>query len=327
MKKDLYVYNNQTLQYEKHKLSKRYVGLMTGLFIFGFLVSGSIYQHIKIKTNPEVETETMARELKQMQFKYSMLNESVASLNDKLQNIQQKDASVHRLVFGMDPIDDNVWNGGVGGHDPYNDLTMYSNSGELIKNAQMKVDLLSRQMELQLSSMDTLLYLAKDREKMFASIPSIKPIRGDKLARRITLLSGFGMRIHPIHKVPKMHKGLDFTASTNTPIYCTGDGVVERVEKRSTGYGHNIIINHGYGFKTLYGHMSKMFVKKGDKVSKGQEIGRVGNTGSSTAPHLHYEVHVNGKAVDPITYCMDGLTAEEYQTMVKAASTSNQSFD
>jgi len=135
------------------------------------------------------------------------------------------------------------------------------------------------------------------------------------------------MRIHPVHKTPKMHKGLDFTASTNTPIYATGAGIVERVEKRKTGYGHNIIINHGYGFKTLYGHMSTMMVKKGDKVTKGQEIGRVGNTGTSTAPHLHYEVHLNGKAVDPINYCMDGLTAEEYQAMVVAASAATQSFD
>lgn len=327
MKKNLFVYNNQTLQFEKHKYKKRSIAMVIGLFAIGFMFSGSIYQHIKIKTNPEAETEALRRELNQMQFKYTMLNETVANLNGKLQDIQQTDANVHRLVFGMDPIDENIWNGGVGGHDKYQDLTMYKNSGQLIKSAQDRVDLLSRQLDLQTTSMDTLLALAKDREQMFAAMPSIKPIREDKLARRITLLSGFGMRIHPVHKTPKMHKGLDFTANKNTPIYSTGAGVVERVEKRKTGYGHNITINHGYGFKTLYGHMSTMMVKEGDKVTKGQEIGRVGNTGTSTAPHLHYEVHLNGQAVDPINYCMDGLTAEEYQAMVESASSASQSFD
>lgn len=327
MKKNLYVYNNQTLQYEKHKFSKRFISLVIGLFVLGFMISGSIYQHIKIKANPEAETEALRRELNQMEFKYTMLNETVGKLNTQLQDIQQADANVHRLAFGMDPIDSDVWNGGVGGHDKYQDLTMFKNSGELIRSAQDRVDLLSRQMDLQTASLDTLLALAKDRELMFASIPSIKPIREDKLARRMTLLSGFGMRLHPVHKTPKMHKGLDFTASRNTPIYATGAGVVERVEKRKTGYGHNIIINHGYGYKTLYGHMSTMLVKKGDKVTKGQEIGRVGSTGTSTAPHLHYEVHLNGRAVDPINYCMDGLTAEEYQQMVEKASAATQSFD
>jgi len=225
MKKNLFVYNNQTLQFEKHKYSKRFIALVIGLFALGFMFSGSIYQHIKIKANPEAETASLQRELKQMELKYTLLNLSVEGLNNQLQNIQQKDAKVHRLVLGKDPIDDNVWNGGVGGHENYQDLTMYKNSGQMIKSTQDRVDLLTRQISLQTASMDTLLALAKDREQMFAAMPSIKPIREDKLARRITLLSGFGMRIHPVHKTPKMHKGLDFTANKNTPIYATGAGI------------------------------------------------------------------------------------------------------
>ncbi|MBT8221036.1 MAG: M23 family metallopeptidase, partial [Bacteroidia bacterium] len=327
MKKTLYVYNNQSLQFEKHRSSTRSKLAKIAILLGSIILLSGAFSYAKLQINPSAESESLMREMKQMEFQYMALNDQVIKLSSALESIQETDANVHRLMFGMDPIDDNVWNGGVGGHDKFQDLTMYKNSGELIRNATNKVDLLARQMKLQSSSLDSLLALAKTREEMFASIPSIKPIREDKLARKIRLLSGFGMRIHPVHKTPKHHNGLDFTANTNTPIYATGNGVVVRVENRKTGYGKNIIVNHGYGYKTLYGHMSKINVKVGDKVTKGQEIGLVGNTGTSTAPHLHYEVHLNGKAVDPILYCMDGLSAEEYQQLVAAASKANQSFD
>ena len=183
------------------------------------------------------------------------------------------------------------------------------------------------QLAIQSKSLDTIYNLAQDRETMFASIPSIKPVREDKLSRKVKYLSGYGMRLHPIHKVRKMHYGVDFTAKQGTPIQATGNGKIERVENRKSGYGKNVIIDHGYGYKTLYAHMHTINVKKGEKVTKGQAIGTIGTTGTSTAPHLHYEVIYKGKKVNPIHYCMEGLTPDEYQDLVDASAAQNQSFD
>jgi murein DD-endopeptidase MepM/ murein hydrolase activator NlpD len=169
--------------------------------------------------------------------------------------------------------------------------------------------------------------LAKQREKKLLSIPSIKPVREDKLKRNMHSLSGFGYRIHPVHGVKKFHKGIDFTAPRGTAIQATGNGKVIRVQKRRYGYGNNIIIDHGFGYTTLYAHLSEIDIQVGDEVVKGQKIGTIGSTGTSTAPHLHYEVRINDRVVNPIDYCMDGLTLEEYQELVRKASIENQSFD
>ena len=145
--------------------------------------------------------------------------------------------------------------------------------------------------------------------------------------RNIKSLSGFGRRMHPVFKRMKMHTGIDFTCPTGTPIQATGNGIIEKVTRKSSGYGHHVIINHGFGYKTLYGHMNKIDVRKGQKVTRGQKIGEVGSTGTSTAPHLHYEVVSQGHKVNPIHYCMDGLSPEEYQQLANMASKTNQSFD
>ena len=160
---------------------------------------------------------------------------------------------------------------------------------------------------------------------MLNSIPSIRPI--GKPSRKIKLYSGYGMRIHPIHKIKKMHYGIDFTAPKGTPIYATGNGKVSKVTKSRSGYGNRVMIEHGYGYKTLYAHMNTIDVKRGEKVKKGDIIGTVGNTGSSTAPHLHYEVMHKRKKINPIHFCLDGLTPEEYNEMLDMAATVNQSFD
>ncbi len=175
--------------------------------------------------------------------------------------------------------------------------------------------------------MDELEKLAKNKETMLASIPAIKPVRKDKLNRNIRALSGFGMRMHPVYKRMKKHTGIDFSCPKGTPIQATGDGVVEAVYHKKTGYGTHVVINHGFGYKSLYGHMSVVDVKKGQKVKRGQVIGKVGSTGTSTAPHCHYEVHKNGIKINPINYCLDGLTPQEYQALANDASVVNQSFD
>ncbi|MGB4845048.1 MAG: M23 family metallopeptidase, partial [Ferruginibacter sp.] len=166
--------------------------------------------------------------------------------------------------------------------------------------------------------------LINNQETKMASIPAIQPISNKQLTR---IASGFGYRIHPIYGIAKMHNGLDFTAPQGTPIYATGDGVVTTAGV-GTGTGNHVIINHGYGYETEYMHMLRIKTRVGQRVKRGEVIGWVGNTGASTGPHVHYEVHINGTPVDPVYFFFNDLTAAQYDQVLKIASTgSAKSFD
>jgi murein DD-endopeptidase MepM/ murein hydrolase activator NlpD len=267
------------------------------------------------------------REIGQMKAQYTAINSDIDMLSKVLENVQERDANVHRIIFGMDPIDENVWNGGVGGHNKYGALTKFKNTGELLVESREKVDKLKRQLAIQSKSLDEVEDLSSKREEMMASVPAIKPIRSDNIKRNISSLSGFGMRMHPVFKRRKMHTGIDFTCPKGTPIHSSGDGKIVSIKHMKSGYGTHVIINHGFGYKSLYAHMSEVDVTLGQKIKRGQIIGKVGSTGTSTAPHLHYEVINKNKKVNPIHYCMDGLSDMEYQQLVNMASISNQSFD
>lgn len=327
MGKEKFIYNTQTLRYEKvvEPLGRRLLRIAG--FVCTALFTAAIFTLIAHRFIPSPEVSRLNREIEQMETQYAAVNMELATMGKILKNVQDRDAQAHRMIFGMDPIDDGVWEGGVGGHDKYSHFTKFKNTGALLIETQQKVDKLKRQLVIQSKSLDTILMKAREKEDMLASMPSIKPVRSDKLNRSMNLLSGFGVRIHPIHKVRKMHAGIDFSAPIGTPIQATGDGIVVEAGNNASGYGNHVVIDHGYGFKTLYGHMSKIEVRVGEKVKRGQEIGKVGSTGTSTAPHCHYEVHLKGEKVNPIHYCMDGLSPEEYQELVDAASTANQSFD
>lgn len=326
MRKEKYVYNTHTLRYEKVVESWRTKLLRIFGFICAALLTGFIFTLISHRFFPSPKEAALQREIQQMKLSYNRVLTDMEQMGKVLNNIQDRDAYAHRMIFGMDPIDKGVWEGGTGGHDQYEQYRDFKQSGELMVSVQQRLDKLKRQIVIQSKSLDTILNMAKEKEKMMASLPSIKPVRSDKLARNIQLLSGFGYRIHPIFKVPKMHAGIDFTAPKGTPIQATGAGKVIKAG-RGSGYGYHVIIDHGYGYKTLYGHMSRIDVKVGDKVVRGQQIGLVGSTGTSTAPHCHYEVEYRGNKVNPIHYCMDGLTPEEYQELVEAAESANQSLD
>ena len=327
MKKEKFVYNPKSLTFERYRapISKR---LTQGVgFLFAVVFTAASLLYFFMKYSPSPKEQALMREIDQMKIKYSSLNEQIDMMSAVLNNVQDRDANVHRMIFGMDPINEDVWNAGVGGHNHYSELTNYENSGDLLLNTLQKADKIGRQLTIQSRSLDSLEYIASEKEKYLNSIPSIKPVREDFVKRKIKYLSGFGMRIHPIHKIPKMHYGLDFTANQGTLVRATGDGKVESIKKDRSGYGNHILINHGYGYQTLYGHLNTMDVKVGQTVKKGEVIGTVGTTGTSTAPHLHYEVHFKGQPINPIHYCMDGLTPKEYEEMVKQASEANKSFD
>ncbi len=326
MRKEKFIYNTQTLRYEKvvEPLST------TILRIFGFLcaavVTGFIFMLLTHKYFPSPELASLRNENQQLQSELSAFGQNFEQLSSVLQEIQKRDAYAHRMVFGLDPINEGVWEGGTGGHDKYQDLRQYEYSGEKMAQLHERVDKLARQMDLQSHSLDTILRMANEKETMLASLPSIKPVRLDKLSRGLNLLSGFGMRIHPVYKVPKMHAGIDFTAPSGTSIQATGQGKVIKAE-RGSGYGNHVVIDHGFGYQTLYAHMSRIDVKVGQQVKRGQSIGLVGSTGTSTAPHCHYEVIYRGSKIDPVNYVTDGLTPAEYEQLRKAALSANQSMD
>ncbi len=327
MTKTRYIYNPITLQFEPHKTPlKQVIIKISGYSSMLMFTTLCLYLVIDAYV-PSPKEITLERELQQMEYYYSALTEDFVNLSKALDEVQRKDAEVHRVVFGINPLDNGIWEGGIGGADRYNNFETFTESGAFISQSLQRVDQIKRKLSLQNKSLDTIYRMALDREEKFASIPSIKPVREDRLKRNISLLSGFGFRIHPVHKIKKFHAGIDFTAPRGTAIQSTGNGVVKKVDLRRSGYGNHVVIDHGYGFTTLYAHMHTVDVKEGDKVMKGQKIGEVGSTGTSTAPHLHYEVRLHGKPVNPIDYCMDGLSLEEYKELIAKAEEENQSFD
>ncbi|MCB0522354.1 MAG: M23 family metallopeptidase [Lewinellaceae bacterium] len=327
MRREKFFYNKQTLQYEKIRLSikeklSRIFGFTSAVVVTGFLLTLLIWKFF-----PSPQEELLLAEIDRLKGEISVVKGDFDLMSRALSSIQDRDRRVHRLVLEMDPVDENVWEGGVGGTDRYAELKTFRNSGDMMAQLRQKVDKLKRQMVVQSKSLDEIEEMAEGKEKMLASIPSIKPVRADKLNRGVELLSGFGYRLHPIHKIVKMHAGIDFSAPQGTPIQATGDGKVVEVDNNKSGYGLHVVIDHGYGYKTLYGHLSGVEVKVGQKIKKGHQIGEVGSTGTSTAPHCHYEVHYKGKPVNPIDYVLDGLTPKEYQELVRLSELDNQSFD
>lgn len=327
MKRNKYVYNPHTLQFEEAKLTPKQIFYRGIVLSSGLVFTSLIFFILAYNYLPSPKEKALQREISQMELQYQALTTDISALSQELVAVQEKDANIHRVILGMDPIDDNVWNGGTGGAPKYEFITNFSNTGKLIKESLSKVDKLKMQIELQKKSLDSLENLALARKEKLSSIPSIKPVREDKLKRNILKLSGYGYRIHPIHNVKKFHYGIDFTAPRGTEIIASGKGKVILVENKKSGYGRSIVIDHGYGYTTLYAHLSETMVNEGEMVSRGQIIGKIGSSGTSTAPHLHYEVKINGVAVNPIDYVMDGLTPEEFQILVRKAAEENQSFD
>ncbi len=327
MGKQKFVYNEKTLQFEKHKsTSKQKLSKLVLNFSLVVLVAVGLL-HLGSKFLPTPKEQAQAMEIDQLTYHLQTMNKDVSTLSKQLNKIHQKDNDVHRMIFNMAPIDSGIWAAGIGGAESYSYLDGVGVTGVKIKESLSKIDKLKTKFELQQKSLDTLYEQAIKREERLTSIPSIKPVREDKLKKDIKHLSGYGIRLHPVHKVKKLHQGIDFTAPRGTAIQATGHGTVVEVKKGSKGYGNKVLIDHGFGFKSLYGHMQTITVKVGEVVKKGQQIGTVGSTGTSTAPHLHYEVWINGKAVNPVDYVLDGLTPEEYMEIVQKAKVENQSWD
>ena len=323
MAKFKYKFNPTTLNFEKISLSVRDYLVVALRYLLAGGVIGGIGVVLYASFFKDPETARLDREIKYLRNQLEDLNNEIDTLEVLAVDLQDKDDNVYRSIFGADPYPEHLRRGGVGGSDRYKNLKGYESSDGIIETKK-RIGRLQRMLVAQSKSYREVFDLASAQKEMLQSIPAIQPVSNKDLRR---IASGFGMRIHPIYKLSKMHTGLDFTADIGTEIYATGDGVIEAVDSKLSGYGHHVIIQHGYGYETLYAHMSKVTVRTGEKVKRGQVIGYVGNTGTSTGPHLHYEVIKNGVKVDPAFYFYSDITPEQYEDLLQRAANANQSFD
>ena len=324
MAKIKYYYDPKTLSYRKiekgWKQRLRETGIFfAAAFLFGLGLLILSYQYLD-----SPEEKRLKRELDFTRMQYEVMSQRMEEIAQVLDGIQERDDNIYRVIFEADPIPGSIREAGFGGANRYREMDGYSNS-DLVKETAVKLDVLTKQLYVQSRSFDEVIDMAEKKSEMLASIPAIQPVSNEDLTR---IASGFGYRMHPIYKVLKKHAGIDFTAPIGTPIYATGDGVVSRNPYGAgSGYGNYVLIDHGYGYKTLYAHMHEVSVRVGQKVKRGETIGTVGNTGTSTGPHLHYEVIKNDIKIDPVSFFFNDLTPEEYQEIIDIASQENQSFD
>lgn len=325
MSKVKYYYDSETLSYRKIERKK---GRRLGIFILSFLgmlLSGFLLLMVYINL-PMVQTPkelSLQRELTNMQLQFELLNKKINQAQAVLSEVEERDNNLYRVYFESNPIPEEQRKAGFGGVNRYKDLEGFDNS-KLIINTTRNLDILTKQIVIQSKSLDEIAYLAENKEKLLAAIPAIQPVKNEDLTR---IASGFGYRTDPFTKARKFHYGMDFSAPRGTPIYATGDGVVTRADNKATGYGNHIVIDHGYGYESLYAHLYKYNVRKNQKVQRGDLIGFVGSTGRSEGPHLHYEVFKDGQRINPMNFYYGSLTAEEFEEMLKVAQQENQSLD
>lgn len=323
MRKERFRYNPKTLSYEREEISigKRILRIL--LWIAPSVVFGLVLAFLFARRIDSPKEKELKAELKKYEAEVQRMQGDIQLINEVLNDIEKRDEDLYRMALYADKFPDELRRMGAGGSDKYAHLKKLPNSELLIKTSS-DIDALERRLHAQTLSFRELIQLAKDKEKMLACIPAIQPVRNTDLKR---MASGYGYRIDPIYKTRRMHSGMDFTADKGTEVYATGDGVVELVERKRWGYGKQIVINHGFGYKTRYAHLNDFKVRRGQKVKRGDLIGLVGSTGKSTGPHLHYEVLRNGRAVNPIGYYHSDLTPEQYEQLLEMSEKSFKALD
>jgi len=323
MTKVKYYYDTKTLAYKIVERSKLQMLKRVLFFITSStaIALGLVVLFFSIFDSPK--EKELKREIDNLLVQYELLEGQIINSSTILDELQERDDNIYRVIFEAEPIDASIRRAGFGGVNRYKKYEGFKHS-DLVADLHKKIDQVSKAIYVQSKSFDTVLDLAQNKEEMLAHIPAIQPVANKNLKR---MASGYGNRIHPVYKTKKMHWGMDFSAPKGSEVYATGDGKIEKVKRSKRGYGNQVKIDHGYGYKTFYAHLNKYIVKKGQKVKRGDLIGYVGSTGTSTAPHLHYEVIKNNRKVNPVNYYFNDLTAEEYDKMLELSSQENQSFD
>jgi murein DD-endopeptidase MepM/ murein hydrolase activator NlpD len=324
MAKIKYYYDTETCKYERVRSTTGDIVLnILGIFSITLILAvGIVVLYYSYFESPK---ELMLRnEVTEMEYYYENLKRETDKLNVILADMEHRDDNIYRVVLGAEPIESAIREAGVGGMDRYAEIkdkpVLHK---DLIIDLHESVDKLRRKVYIESKSQDEIVQLAENKTKLYAAIPAIQPVANKEL---IALASGFGMRIHPVYKVKKMHAGIDFAAVIGTPIYSTADGVVDVVQVSFSGYGKMVELDHGFGYRTRYAHMHGFAVKQGQRVKRGELIGYVGDTGLSTAPHLHYEVMINRQQVNPVHYFFNDLNATEYEKIIELASIENQAL-
>jgi len=323
-KKEKIVFNKETLQFETVKSGSYIKGIFfTSILLISGLAFGFFEYNTSIKTN--TDNDFAAYELKKLEDKYALIDQKLNKFSTSLDKLHKKDAQIYSVVMGVTPVDEDIWQGGTGGKQSNNSFANLFNLN--INKIEDKADKLNHQISLQTKSLDKMYREALEHEDYLECVPSIKPVKEGALNRDITLLSGFGRRLHPVFKIWKKHTGIDFSCPRGTQIVSSGKGVVLKINGNGRGFGKHVLVDHGYGLQTLYAHMSEIDVHVGQKVERGSPLGKVGATGTATAPHLHYEVHKNGEPIDPIDFVLDGLNPAEYSALLKQAAVEGKSMD
>ena len=322
MRKVYYIYNPKTRTYDRiyPTVRQRAISILRRLFVGMGLGAGSFIILLFIFGSPS--EKELRIENARLLAQYNVLSHRLDEALGVMQDIQQRDDNLYRVVLQADPVSDAIRKAGYGGTNRYEQLMDMANA-ELVMNTTQKMDMLNRQLYIQSKSFDEVVDLCKGHDEMLKCIPAIMPVSNKDLKKTA---SGYGTRIDPIYNTPKFHAGMDFSANIGTPVYATGDGKVIKAGWE-TGYGNLIQVDHGFGYVTWYAHLSKYKVRPGQKVVRGEVIGEVGNTGKSTGPHLHYEVHVKGQIVNPINYYFMDLSAEDYERMIQLAANHGKVFD
>lgn len=318
-----YKFNPESLSFDKIRLGSRAVLMRSLAYLVGSTIVAVVYYLIFAIFFDSPKEKALLREIDQLTLQYELIQREMGNLEKVIGQLEETDDNLYRTIFEAEPISATLRQGGVGGVNRYKELDGFDNSRVVVETTK-RLDVIKKRVVVQSKSFDELIALAKRKEEMLVSIPAIMPISNKNLIRTA---SGFGLRVHPIYKIIKFHYGMDFTAPLGTDIYATGNGVVETVMSSKRGLGNHIIIDHGFGLKSIYAHMQNFNVREGQKVKRGDVIGYVGSTGQSLANHLHYEIKLNGVNVDPVNYYFNDLTSAEYERMIEIASKTGQSFD
>ncbi len=320
--KKKYKINPETLAMEQVEHGFRYWIRQTGIYILAGIVIGILFLYLFLTFFPSPREKQLLREKASLESQLEVLNSQVDQMQVVMTDLQQRDDNLYRVLFGAEPIPLSVRQGAQRKIDYYEQLAQMTNS-ELAADLALKVDLLEKEIYVQAKSYDEVAQMAKEQEIRMENIPAIQPVMNKDLKR---VASGYGMRIDPVYHVRKFHQGMDFTAPTGTEVFATGNAKVDFAGWKQ-GYGNTVILDHGYGYKTLYAHLYKILVRKGQKVRRSDIIALVGNTGKSTGPHLHYEVRLNNKPVDPRNYYFYDLSPEEYDQMIQLSNNFGQMLD
>lgn len=323
MKKVKYFYNTNTLRYEKLVTPLRVKLLRVFSFIAAVAVTGFLFMQIAYRYFPSANEKKLLQENERIQEKFDLVQQEIQQMSKQLREIEKRDNEVYRSIFEASPIPDSARAKMMEKQQEERLIATLSDK-ELNTSIINQIKNLSSRLFAQSKSFTSVENMVKNKEALLAATPAIQPVSNKDLNR---LASGFGYRIDPVYKTTKFHAGLDFAAPQGSPVYATADGVVELAGNTGNGYGNHVVINHGFSYETLYGHLVRIKARAGQKVRRGEVIGWVGSTGKSTGPHLHYEVHKNGREINPIYFFYNDLTPEQFDRLLKIAATGNQSFD